>query len=188
MNHNGPADLILFTLSWVNRTTKSQVFKHLIQATNGTKNLYSLPPPYPVWQAERHVSTKGLSALTSKVGRNELEKARRCKSVYCVITYVFLQNGVPIRNSAPWARGSPISCDRVLPGRTVIPMLTVPSAQLPVARDRVFLIPTCCPASHRVWRTAGSSECQPAKGTRHPQSMVTARRTEWAGSIHALGS
>lgn len=127
----------------------------------------TLPPPYPVWQAERHVSTKGLSALTSKVGRNELEKARRCKYAYCVITYVFLQNGVPIRNSAPWARGSPVSCERVLPGRTVVPMLTVPSAQLPAARDSIFLIPTCCPASHRVWRTEGSSECQP-KGMWHP--------------------
>lgn len=105
---------------------------------------------------------EGLSALTSKVGRNELEKARRCKYAYCVITYVFLQNGVPIRNSAPWARGSPVSCERVLPGRTVVPMLPVPSAQLPAARDSIFLIPTCCPASHRVWRTEGSSECRPS--------------------------
>lgn len=99
MNHNGPADLILFTLSWVNRTTKSQVFKHLIQATNGTKNLYSLPPPYPVWQAERHVSTKGLSALTSKVGRNELEKARRCNTVS--LHTCFFRMGFPSETQHP---------------------------------------------------------------------------------------
>lgn len=50
LNHNRSADLILYILPWVNRAAKSQVLKHLIQATNGTKNLSSSPPPYPVWQ------------------------------------------------------------------------------------------------------------------------------------------
>lgn len=37
LNHNRPTDLTLFSLSWVNRTAKSQILKHLIQATNRTK-------------------------------------------------------------------------------------------------------------------------------------------------------
>lgn len=87
----GPADLILFTLSWVNRAAKSQILKHLIQATNRTKSLHSVPPAYSVWQVQRHVSTKGLSALTSKVSKTSGGKARLFKSAYCVVTY----NGLP---------------------------------------------------------------------------------------------
>lgn len=57
-----------------------------------TSTLYLFPILFDRYKM--HVSTKRLSALTSKGGNNAQEKARRLKSTYYVLLSMFLQNGL----------------------------------------------------------------------------------------------